>query len=563
MPAPLVSIVVPVFNKYEYTAKCLRAIATHTRDVPHEVIVVDNASSDETERELSRRPGIRYWRNSRNLGFARGSNQGAAMATGRFLLFLNNDTEPHPGWASALVAEVERDPAVAIVGSKLLYPDGTIQHAGVRFAYAMWQPIMPMHVHSRQPAAVASQRLELDAVTAACMLVRPEVFLAVGGFDEGYVNGYEDIDFCLQVRSRGRKIVFTPASVVTHHESVSEGRFDASAANTERLMARWIDRFDQPPFQFDVDFRRTAQPLAVAPDRPGVSVVVVADQSIWTIAPCLENVWYTTGAQDEIVIVDDTGGAAAGRFVARFAARHPGRVRVVTASRDAAGDASVRFPRAFEAGLASALRPLAALVGPNVRVAGDWLGRLVAHARAEEGDTAGAITATLGDSARLGTSELLTPTGRTDPAVYGVDPPAAPAALLTATVTASFTLFGRTDRLRAIAAGVGGAVRTGSGRDGAASRAAGPRIGARARRRGLSAQRGGGRGRPGPARALSLVAARRPCPPAHRRRRSGGGGGHDASGERDRGRRRGSGVAPALRRRRAALHGRCVRVDRR
>jgi len=104
MRAPLVSIIVPVFNKLEYTNNCLRAIAAHTRDVPHEVIVVDNASSDDTQRALSRREGIRYRRNGENLGFAKASNQGAAMATGRFLLFLNNDTEPHPGWAAAMVA---------------------------------------------------------------------------------------------------------------------------------------------------------------------------------------------------------------------------------------------------------------------------------------------------------------------------------------------------------------------------------------------------------------------------------------------------------------------------
>src|SRR5882724_8317734 len=153
MSAPLVSIVIPVFDRWDYTARCLRALAANTRDVAHEVIVIDNASSDETVRALPRVSGIRTQRNTENLGFARASNQGAALAAGQYLLFLNNDTEPHPGWAAAMVAEVERDPAVAIVGSKLLYPDGTIQHAGVGFAYAVWQPIMPMHVDSRRAAA--------------------------------------------------------------------------------------------------------------------------------------------------------------------------------------------------------------------------------------------------------------------------------------------------------------------------------------------------------------------------------------------------------------------------
>ncbi len=423
MAAPIVSIIIPVFNKWEYTAKCLRALAENTRELAHEVIVIDNASSDETARALPCLPGVRTVRNQDNLGFARASNQGAALASGRYLLFLNNDTEPHARWASAMVAEIELDPAIAIVGSKLLYPDGTIQHAGVGFAYAVWQPIMPMHVDARRPAASVTTRREPDAVTAACMLVRPEVFRAAGGFDEGYVNGYEDVDLCLTLRARGYKIVFTPDSVVTHHESISEGRFDSSAANTERLMARWIERFDRHEFRFDNDFRRTARPLAVPADRPGVTVVVVATRSIWTIAPCLENVWYTTGAQDEILVVDDSAGGAAGMFARQFAARHADRVRVIAApasggasdDNGGGGDGSrvAGFPRALRAGIAAANRPLCALLGPNVRVVGDWLGRLTGHldrvssgaATAAGPQRPGAVAATLGDATALSTSE--------------------------------------------------------------------------------------------------------------------------------------------------------------
>ena len=199
-------------------------------------------------------------------------------------------------------------------------------------------------------------------------------------------------------------------------------------------------------------------PLTVPPDRPGVSVVVVADRSISTIAPCLENIWYTTGAQDEIVIVDDSGGgAAAGRFVATFAARHPDRVRVVPVAAGPDDRSPTGFPRAIEAGLAAAARPLAAVIGPNVRVVGDWLARLAAHLATTGGDAAtapGAITATLGDSASLSSQELLWPVGRTE---VGAGAPASPAGrtsamLVPATVAASFTLFGSTDRLRALAA---------------------------------------------------------------------------------------------------------------
>ena len=238
------------------------------------------------------------------------------------------------------------------------------------------------------------------------MLVRPEVFLTVGGFDEGYVNGYEDVDFCLEVRARGGKIVFTPASVVTHHESVTEGRFDASAANTERLMARWIDRFDESGSQYDVDFRRTARALARRAGAPG------RQRGRRRRSLDLDH----RALPGEPLVHDRRAGRDPDRRRQRGRRRRPLRRalrRPASGARARAGHAGrgVGFPRAFAAGLAAASRPLAALVGPNVRVAGDWLGRLVAHRR--DDPTAGAITATLGDAASLTTAELLTPTGRT------------------------------------------------------------------------------------------------------------------------------------------------------
>ena len=313
---PTVSIVIPVFNKWELTWKCLMAVAENTRDVAHEVIVIDNASSDETAQALPLLDNIRFARNTANLGFAKASNQGAAMARGQYVLFLNNDTEPTPGWLPPMVAEIEADPAVAIVGSKLLYPDGTVQHGGVVFAYAGPEPITPLHLHARQPASASDRRLELRAVTAACMLMRPDVFREHGGFDEAFVNGGEDVDLCLKVWRSGRKIVFTPASVVVHHESASDGRFRFAAANADRLNSLWLDRFDA----FDVDFRPLARPIAADPARPGASVIVIVHDALWTVAPCLENIRFTLGAQDELIVVDDASRGASARFVAQFAA---------------------------------------------------------------------------------------------------------------------------------------------------------------------------------------------------------------------------------------------------
>src|SRR5262249_39071833 len=141
---------------------------------------------------------IRVISNAENAGFARACNQGAAIAQAPYLVFLNNDTIPLRGWLEALVDEVERRPEVAIVGSKLLYADGTLQHAGVSFPRVVYGPY---HVYRGLPGTLpaACRRRELRAVTAACMLVRHTVFATRGGFDEGYRNGFEDVDLCLSV----------------------------------------------------------------------------------------------------------------------------------------------------------------------------------------------------------------------------------------------------------------------------------------------------------------------------------------------------------------------------
>jgi GT2 family glycosyltransferase len=407
--APLVSIIIPAFNKWDYTFKCLMAVLQNTRDVAHEVIVIDNASSDETPLALPLLENLRVHRNEQNLGFARASNQGAAMARGKYLLFLNNDTEPRAGWLSAMVKLVEADPKIAIVGSKLLFPDGTIQHGGVVFAYAGPIPVTPYHLHYRRPASFSDTTLSLRAVTAACMLIRPEVFQAVGAFDEGYVNGYEDVDLCLKVWKTGAKIVYTPDSVVVHHESVSEGRFACDAANIDRLNRAWMSTFDA----FDVDLRREARPAAIDPLRRGTSVIVPMRDAIWTLAPCLENLRYTTGRQDEIIIVDDGSTGAIREFAALFAARHPERVKLIQNA------APIGLPQAARQGLEAATKPRVAVLSPELRVVGDWLARLCAHLEANP--RAGAVTPTLLPVEPLPMHELLYPVGATAP-----DAPPAP-----------------------------------------------------------------------------------------------------------------------------------------
>src|SRR4051812_18100013 len=211
----LVSIVIPTFGNLDLTVGCLDAIRRTTTEAQREVIVVDNGSTDGTRAWLARQPDVRAILNEGNRGFAKACNQGADAARGEAVLFLNNDTIPHDGWLDALVAPLA-DPEVGVVGAKLLYADGTIQHAGVVVGERDGDPY-PFHVYICQPADAphVSHPRELQMVPGACLRARREL----ARFDEAYVNGHEDLHLCLEAREAGFKVVYEPRCVVTHLES--------------------------------------------------------------------------------------------------------------------------------------------------------------------------------------------------------------------------------------------------------------------------------------------------------------------------------------------------------
>lgn len=233
------SIIIPVFNQVQLTQQCLIQLAKVTEGNSYEVILIDNASTDGISELLSSLSGdIQIITNNENLGFAKACNQGARAARGKNLVFLNNDMIPKAGWLDPLLNEVDSYDDVAVVGSKLLYPDDTIQHAGVvmsrfhRIPYHLF-----LGVSESLPAV--NVRRELQAVTAACMLVRKEIFEEIGGFDEGFVNGFEDADLCLKVREMGKKVIYQPRSCVYHLESQTVGRKTHDDANIKRFLALW------------------------------------------------------------------------------------------------------------------------------------------------------------------------------------------------------------------------------------------------------------------------------------------------------------------------------------
>src|SRR5215831_12918444 len=237
------SIVIPVYNQVFYTRVCLASLECLHDGV--EVIVVDNGSTDETPQALVAwaEQGCNYHvlRHNENLGFARACNAGVTAAKGEFIVFLNNDTFVLPGWLDNLL-EPFSDPSIVITGSRLLYPNGHVQHAGVAF-----DDLGPRHIFVGLPgdSPVVLEQRDYQVVTGAAMAIRASEFRRLGGFDTSYHNTYEDVDLCLRVRRDGGRVVYVPTSVAYHFESMTEGRVSPmEMRNYELLMERWSGKFE-------------------------------------------------------------------------------------------------------------------------------------------------------------------------------------------------------------------------------------------------------------------------------------------------------------------------------
>jgi GT2 family glycosyltransferase len=236
--AGLLSVLIPVHDGWELTEACLRALHEHTAG-PWEAVICDNGSRDGTARRLAHWPGVRVLRQKANLGFARGTNLAAAASRGQWLVLLNNDTEVRSGWDLPLREELA-EPTVGAVGLRLLYPDGTIQHAGLAFG----PDGLPWHLYRGFPgeAPEAGRRREFAALTGACLALRREVYEVFNGLDENFLNCYEDVDLCLRLREAGLSVVYRPDGVVIHHEGRTAGRRDGVEHSWRTLLERWADR---------------------------------------------------------------------------------------------------------------------------------------------------------------------------------------------------------------------------------------------------------------------------------------------------------------------------------
>jgi GT2 family glycosyltransferase len=253
MMSALSSIIIPVHNRAGLTRRCLEAIFGAPPEAPFEIVVVDDGSTDSTQDLLAGYGDrIKVVRRETSGGFAPACNDGATAASGEYLVFLNNDTDPQAGWLDALVDYAECHPRVAVVGSKLLFPDGTIQHAGVIVS----QEGYPRHIYAGFPAdhpAVNKSRRFL-AVTFACALVRRSQFEGVGALDTAFRNSFEDVDICLRLENSGHEVHYCHESVVQHLESVSRGRrAEDDRYNARLLRERWGDRLVPNDFEYYVE----------------------------------------------------------------------------------------------------------------------------------------------------------------------------------------------------------------------------------------------------------------------------------------------------------------------
>jgi GT2 family glycosyltransferase len=255
------SIVIVTYGQWALTEQCLRSLQVALGDRlgrDWEIVVVDNNSPDETPQRLHEwSDRIRAELLPENRNFAGGCNRGAELARGNVLVFLNNDTEVPAGALETLVAQVH-EAEVAMAGCRLLFPNGTAQHAGVAFIQGRgFANPMPQHVLHRQDGELAATQacFESDCVTAACMAVRADSFAEVDGFDERYCNGLEDVDLCLKIRTAGYRIVYRGDVTIVHHEGASRGGgselWDTPAKmavmrhNDEVFISRWGHQLDQ------------------------------------------------------------------------------------------------------------------------------------------------------------------------------------------------------------------------------------------------------------------------------------------------------------------------------
>ena len=239
---PKVSIVIPVYNEWVITHRCLWSILQYTEG-EYEIIIADDCSTDETANIANYVTGVTVVRQEENQRFLKNCNRAAEKARGDFLLLLNNDTTVTEGWLAPLLKLFDNS-HVGIVGPKLLFPDGKLQEAGgiIWDDASGWNygraddPSRPQYNYVR----------EADYVSGAALMIRRSLWQELDGFDEAFVPAYyEDTDLCFSVRAAGYKVLYQPASAVVHYEGMTNGtdigggQKQYQVVNQQRFLEKW------------------------------------------------------------------------------------------------------------------------------------------------------------------------------------------------------------------------------------------------------------------------------------------------------------------------------------
>lgn len=393
---PDVSVIIPVFNKLELTRACLASILEQEAQASFEIIIVDNGSTDDTGRWLEEQAATRSVKgilSSENIGFARGCNLGAAHADGRYLLFLNNDMEVLANWLDPMVCTLDNDPSVGITGAKLLFPDQTIQHAGValvRSDQADRFPLSGIHIAYKKPAydLAASLPLKLQIVTGACLMIRSEIFSDLSGFDDRYWNGNEDVDLCLRAGEMGWRVVYRPESRIIHHESQSgPERWSQVKANVRLFNQIWLDRAKPDLIQTDESTLVTTADSRIRPyaeprlrrsvtTGDAVSIIVLTWNALEYTKQCAASLLEHTDPRHEIIFVDNGSGPDTVKYLQELE-RGSSRVRVLF------NGSNLGFSAGNNRGIAAARHGHVCLLNSDTVVTEGWLESMLGHLQAD------------------------------------------------------------------------------------------------------------------------------------------------------------------------------------
>jgi len=307
-----VSIVIPTRDQYKLLERCIRSIEEKTEYTNFEIIVVDNDSREAATIEYLAHSPHRIIHHPGAFNYSQLNNIGVREATGEYLLLLNNDTEILSGsWLSALVEQAQR-PEVGAVGAKLLYPDGRIQHAGVILGLGGVASHAQRFVdgytgtgYFNYPNALKNY----SAVTGACLMVRRQVFEEIGGLNEDELPiNFNDVDFCLRLREQGYHIVYSPYSLVRHHESATREPI-VDTAGQAYMLAHWQKQlasdiyyhpqFDLAATDFTIDVSRpdSLHSMYTQRVREAVTSPLQVNHSIGQVFTVAEDTFAAIGVQ--------------------------------------------------------------------------------------------------------------------------------------------------------------------------------------------------------------------------------------------------------------------------